>query len=139
MQKLSMTPKERFEATLKGQPLSGRVPHFELVFFLTMECFGKVHPSHRSYGQWDQMEEIDQYILYRFRTVSDRILKAYDEYEFHTFYHTFYNFCIVDFLLSCTRTVLGLCCPAVGRFWLIVVFLQDEIMRRPQEICFTLS
>jgi len=45
---------------------------------------------------WDQMEEIDQYILYRFRTVSDRILKAYDEYEFHTFYHTFYNFCIVD-------------------------------------------
>ncbi|MBI2193738.1 MAG: hypothetical protein HYU36_17315 [Planctomycetes bacterium] len=31
--------------------------HFELVFFLTMETFGKVHPSHRSYGQWQQMEE----------------------------------------------------------------------------------
>jgi len=37
--------------------MSGRVPHFELVFFLTMEAFGKVHPSHRGYGQWDQMEE----------------------------------------------------------------------------------
>jgi uroporphyrinogen decarboxylase len=33
------------------------VPHFELVFFLTMEAFGRVHPSHRSYHQWDQMEE----------------------------------------------------------------------------------
>lgn len=52
-----MTPRERFIAALNRQPLTGRVPHFELVFFLTMEAFGKVHPSHRSYGQWDQMEE----------------------------------------------------------------------------------
>lgn len=35
----------------------GRVPHFELVFFLTMEAFGKVHPSHRNYAQWGQMTE----------------------------------------------------------------------------------
>lgn len=33
------------------------MPHFELVFFLTMEAFGKVHPSHRDYSQWGQMEE----------------------------------------------------------------------------------
>ncbi len=33
------------------------MPHFELVFFLTMEAFAKVHPSHRSYHQWLQMEE----------------------------------------------------------------------------------
>jgi uroporphyrinogen decarboxylase len=33
------------------------VPHFELVFYLTMEAFGKVHPSHRYYNQWNQMEE----------------------------------------------------------------------------------
>ncbi len=38
-------------------PLPGRVPHFELVFFLTMEAFGRVHPSHRFYSQWNQMEE----------------------------------------------------------------------------------
>ncbi|MCM8757390.1 MAG: uroporphyrinogen decarboxylase family protein [Candidatus Omnitrophica bacterium] len=31
------------------------MPHFELVFFLTMEAFGRVHPSHRYYAQWDQM------------------------------------------------------------------------------------
>ncbi|HEY3378080.1 MAG TPA: uroporphyrinogen decarboxylase family protein [Armatimonadota bacterium] len=52
-----MTPRERFIAALNRQPLTGRVPHFELVFFLTMEAFGKVHPSQRNYSQWDQMEE----------------------------------------------------------------------------------
>ncbi len=52
-----MTPRERFIAALERRPLTGRVPHFELVFFLTMEAFGKVHPSQRAYGQWDQMEE----------------------------------------------------------------------------------
>ena len=52
-----MTPRERFIAALERRPFVGRVPHFELVFFLTMEAFGKVHPSHRSYHQWDQMEE----------------------------------------------------------------------------------
>lgn len=52
-----MTPRERFLAALNREPLTGLVPHFELVFFLTMEAFGKVHPSQRSYGQWDQMEQ----------------------------------------------------------------------------------
>lgn len=52
-----MTPRERFIAALERQPITGRVPHFELVFFLTMEAFGKVHPSHRRYHQWDQMDE----------------------------------------------------------------------------------
>ena len=52
-----MSDRERFIAALERRPLTGRVPHFELVFFLTMEAFGKVHPSHRSYHQWLQMEE----------------------------------------------------------------------------------
>ncbi|MFW5856854.1 MAG: uroporphyrinogen decarboxylase family protein [Planctomycetota bacterium] len=52
-----MTPRERFLAALDRQPIPGRAPHFELVFFLTMEVFGRVHPSQRAYGQWDQMEE----------------------------------------------------------------------------------
>ncbi|HCD99592.1 MAG TPA: hypothetical protein DER07_00955 [Armatimonadetes bacterium] len=52
-----MTPRERFIAALERRPLPGRVPHFELVFFLTMEAFGKVHPSHRAYYQWDQMSD----------------------------------------------------------------------------------
>lgn len=52
-----MNPRARFIAALERRPLTGLVPHFELVFFLTMEAFGKVHPSHRSYHQWGQMEE----------------------------------------------------------------------------------
>src|SRR5512140_2862182 len=55
-----MTPRERFIAALERRPLSGRVPHFELVFYLTMEAFGKVPPSHRQYGQWMQMAETER-------------------------------------------------------------------------------
>lgn len=34
------TPREKFIAALERRPITGRVPHFELVFFLTMEAFG---------------------------------------------------------------------------------------------------
>jgi uroporphyrinogen decarboxylase len=54
------TPRERFIACLERRPVSGLVPHFELVFFLTMEAFGKVHPSHRHYDQWLQMESAER-------------------------------------------------------------------------------
>lgn len=52
-----MTPRERFIAALERRPFKGQVPNFELVFYLTMEAFGKVHPSHRAYHQWTQMSE----------------------------------------------------------------------------------
>lgn len=55
-----MRPRERFIAALERRPLTGRVPHFELVFFLTMEAFGKLHPSQRAYHQWDQMDEAER-------------------------------------------------------------------------------
>lgn len=54
---MSLLPRDRFIVALERKPLTGRVPHFELAFFLTMEAFGKVHPSHRNYEQWDQMAE----------------------------------------------------------------------------------
>ena len=57
MNTTTITPRQRFIAALERKPLAGRVPHFELVFYLTMEAFGKVHPSHRLYSQWGQMEE----------------------------------------------------------------------------------
>jgi len=57
-------PRQRFIDALERQPVFGRVPHFELVFFLTMEAFGKVHPSHRNYSQWNQMEEKER-LLHR--------------------------------------------------------------------------
>lgn len=52
-----MTPREKFIQALERKPITGRVPHFELAFYLTMEVFGKVHPQHRNYSQWFQMSE----------------------------------------------------------------------------------
>ena len=52
-----MTPRESFITALERGAPAGRVPHFELEFFLTMEAFGRVHPAQRNYGQWDQMSE----------------------------------------------------------------------------------
>lgn len=55
-----MTNRERFIKTLKRERIGGQVPTFELVFFLTMEAFGKVHPSHRYYSQWNQMSQTER-------------------------------------------------------------------------------
>lgn len=55
-----MTGRERFSAALRREKIVGRVPHFELVFFLTMEVLGKVHPSHRFYEQWNQMSKVEK-------------------------------------------------------------------------------
>ncbi len=52
-----MTERERFIRTLKREKIGGRVPTFELVFFLTMEAFGRIHPEQRSYRQWNQMSQ----------------------------------------------------------------------------------
>lgn len=40
-----MKPRERFINALERKPIKGRVPHFELVFYLTMEHLAKfTHP-----------------------------------------------------------------------------------------------
>jgi uroporphyrinogen decarboxylase len=74
-----MTPRERFIAALERRPLTGRVPHFELVFFLTMEAFGRVHPIHRDYGQWLQMEEKERE-LHR-RDMADLYIATAERFE----------------------------------------------------------
>jgi uroporphyrinogen decarboxylase len=73
------TPRERFTAALNRQPIAGRVPHFELDFFLTMEAFGKVNPSHRNYSQWNQMEEQERR-LHR-REIADLYIAVAEKYE----------------------------------------------------------
>jgi uroporphyrinogen decarboxylase len=73
------TPRERFIRALERKPIAGRVPHFELVFFLTMEAFGKVHPSQRHYGQWDQMQESEQE-LHR-EEMADLYIRTAQTYE----------------------------------------------------------
>ncbi len=75
----SQTPRERFIAALERRPLSGRVPHFELVFYLTMEGFGRVHPLHRDYRQWLQMEEKERQ-LHR-QDMADLYIATAERYE----------------------------------------------------------
>ncbi len=72
-------PRERFIAALERRPISGRVPHFELVFYLTMEAFGKVHPLHRDYHQWLQMEETERE-LHR-QDMADLYIATAERYE----------------------------------------------------------
>lgn len=55
-----MTPRDKFIKCLKREPITGHVPHFELAFFLTMESFGKIHPQHRCFDQWNQMSRKEQ-------------------------------------------------------------------------------
>ena len=44
----------------------------------------------------DEMLELDRYILHRFNILRKKILTAYENYEFHVFYHSFSNFCIIE-------------------------------------------
>ena len=55
-----ITPREAFLMALEGRQPPGRVPTFELVFYLTMELLGRVHPTHRNFSQWDQMSRREQ-------------------------------------------------------------------------------
>jgi uroporphyrinogen decarboxylase len=73
------TSRERFTAALERRSPAGRVPHFELVFYLTMEAFGKVHPLHRDYSQWLQMEEKERE-LHR-RDMADIFIMTAERYE----------------------------------------------------------
>lgn len=45
---------------------------------------------------YDQMMELDRWALHRLQVVSERILKAYENFEFHTVYHALHNFCVID-------------------------------------------
>ncbi len=74
-----MTPREQFIMALEGKQPPGRVPHFELVFFLTMEAFGKVHPLHRNYEQWMQMSETERQ-LHR-RDIAEVYVQTARQYE----------------------------------------------------------
>jgi len=74
-----MTERERFMAALERKPITGRVPTFELVFYLTMEAFGKMHPEHRKYPQWDQMEAKEQDL--QIRDVAQLYVDIAQKYE----------------------------------------------------------
>ncbi|MBA4421709.1 MAG: isoleucine--tRNA ligase [Syntrophus sp. (in: bacteria)] len=45
---------------------------------------------------YDEMAEMDRWILHRLQEVVRRVREAYDQYQFHVVYYTLYNFCTVD-------------------------------------------
>ncbi len=52
-------------------------------------------PSGDALG-YEELEEIDKWILHRLGVLSQEVLKGYESYEFHTIYHNIQRFCIVD-------------------------------------------
>jgi isoleucyl-tRNA synthetase len=46
--------------------------------------------------EYENLEEIDKWILHKLAVSSSITLKAYDRYEFHVVYHELQRFCIVD-------------------------------------------
>ena len=45
---------------------------------------------------YENLQEIDQWALLRLEQVREKVTKAYDDYQFHSLYHTVHNFCTVD-------------------------------------------
>ncbi len=45
---------------------------------------------------YDALEEVDKWALHRMEELRERVVNAYDAYEFHVVYHTIHNFCAVD-------------------------------------------
>ena len=43
-----------------------------------------------------QLAEVDRWILDRLARLIDRVVRAYEEYQFHTVFHSVHNFCAVD-------------------------------------------
>jgi len=43
-----------------------------------------------------ELKDIDRWILFKLAKIIERVLKAYDDYEFHVVYHTLHNFCTVE-------------------------------------------
>ncbi len=73
-----MSGRDRMICALKRQKVSGRIPHMELVFYLTMETFRAVHPEHRNLYQWNQMSAREQDI--QLDDIADALIKPAKKY-----------------------------------------------------------
>jgi len=50
----------------------------------------------RDRQSYARLDEIDRWILDRLARLTDRVTRAYEEYQFHTVFHAVHNFCAVD-------------------------------------------
>ncbi len=45
---------------------------------------------------YDELPDIDRFALHKLQRLTERLLKAYDTYEYHVIYHSLYNYCTLD-------------------------------------------
>jgi isoleucyl-tRNA synthetase len=45
---------------------------------------------------YNNLEELDRLTLHKLNKLTERVLKAYERFEFHTIFHSVHNFCTVD-------------------------------------------
>lgn len=45
---------------------------------------------------YDDLSELDKWALLKLHKLTDKVTKAYDNYEFHSLYHAIHNFCVVE-------------------------------------------
>ena len=45
---------------------------------------------------YDQMCELDRWALMKLNALVSKVIKGYDDYEFHVVLHAIHNFCVVD-------------------------------------------
>jgi isoleucyl-tRNA synthetase len=45
---------------------------------------------------YERLEELDRWALNRLHELNERVLKAYEDFEFHLVYHNIHNFCVMD-------------------------------------------
>ncbi len=77
---------------------------------------------------YEDLQEIDRFILHELAQLQKRVLKAYDEYEFHVIYHAVHNFCAVtlsSFYLE------------VGKDRLYILRQDDPVRRSAQTMLYT--
>jgi isoleucyl-tRNA synthetase len=84
---------------------------------------------------YESMPEIDRFALHRLRELIEVTRNAYNTYEFHTIYHTLYNYCIVDlsaFYLDILKDRLYTFPPASSErksAQTVIYFLLDSLSR----------
>ncbi len=67
---------------------------------------------------YDQLPELDRYMLHRITEVFDEVTDAYDKYQFSRFFQTMQNFCVVDlsnFYLDIAKDRLYISSPNATR------------------------
>lgn len=74
-----MTERERFIKALKREPIDGHCPTFELVFYLTLEAVGKIHPSQQRFDQWKQMSKTEQDLHMQY--MADSYIEVAEKYH----------------------------------------------------------